>query len=77
VLVVVVELELDVVVSPGYVAADDDSPGYVPADELSVPSQAHAAPAPVSASADAMAIAAIGRLIFIPTSWLWVWSLRA
>jgi hypothetical protein len=67
VVVVALELavsELVVLVSPGYVPADEDSPGYVPAEELPEPSQAQAAPAPVSASADAMAIAAIGRLTF-------------
>jgi hypothetical protein len=44
------------------------SPGYVPADELGAlpePSQAIAAPAPLSASAEAIAITAIGRLALV------------
>jgi hypothetical protein len=62
--VVPAESELVLVVSPGYVPADVLSPGYVPADDPE-PSQAHAAPAPLSASAEASAMAAIGRLALI------------
>jgi hypothetical protein len=53
------ESELVLVVSPGYVPADE--PLWPPPE----PSQAHAAPAPLSASAEASAMAAIGRLALI------------
>jgi hypothetical protein len=71
------ELEPGVLVAPGYVPADEDSPGYVPADEPlwlpPEPSQANAAPAVLSASAETIAMAAIGRLALIMlTSWLLV-----
>jgi hypothetical protein len=50
--------ELVLVVSPGYVP--DDEPLCAPE-----PSQAHAAPAPLSASAEAIAMTAIGRLALV------------
>jgi hypothetical protein len=53
------ELVLVLVVSPGYVP-DVEPLGLVPE-----PSQAHAAPAPLSASTEAIAMAAIGRLALV------------